>query len=106
MVLEALASGCRIVMTDLPGLDSWLSPSLEKNGFVERVNLPRLIRVDEPEPADLPEYVHDLSAAITRQLFRSIDAAPDWNACVLPCIQPMGWEGVFRKIENVYAMVG
>jgi len=105
VVLEALACGCRIVMTDLPGLDSWLSPSLEENGFVERVKLPRLIRVDQPEPADLPEYVHNLSTAVTRQLHRCIDAAPDWNTCVLPCIEPMGWEGVFRKIEKVYAHV-
>ena len=72
VVLEALACGCRIVMTDLPGLDSWLSPSLEENGFVERVKLPRLVRVDEPEPADLPEYVKNLSDAISRQLRRSI----------------------------------
>ena len=105
VILEAMACGCRIVMTDLPGLDSWLSPSLEENGFVERVKLPRLIRVDQPEPSDLPEYVKNLSDAITRQLYRCTEAAPDWNACVLPCIQPMGWEGVFRKIEKVYAMV-
>ena len=47
VVLEALACGCRIVVTDLPGIDSWLSPELEENGFVERVKLPRLVRVDE-----------------------------------------------------------
>ena len=105
VILEAMACGCRIVMTDLPGLDSWLSPSLEENGFVERVKLPRLIRVDQPEPSDLPEYVKNLSDAITRQLCHCIEAAADWNVCVLPCIQPMGWEGVFRKIEKVYAMV-
>jgi len=105
VVLEALACGCRIVMTDLPGLDSWLSPSLEENGFVARVKLPRLIRVDEPEPADLPEYVKNLSDAISLQLRRSIDRPPDWRACVMPCIAPMGWEAIFRKIEAVYSRV-
>jgi glycosyltransferase involved in cell wall biosynthesis len=105
VVLEALACGCRIVMTDLPGLDSWLSPSLEENGFVARVKLPRLVRVDEPEPADLPEYVKNLSDAISLQLRRSINRSPDWRACVMPCIAPMGWEAIFRKIEAVYSRV-
>jgi len=105
VVLEALACGCRIVMTDLPGLNSWLSPSLEESGFVERVKLPRLVRVDEPEPADLPEYVKHLSDAISRQLRRSLDGSPDWSACVMPCIQPMGWAAVFQKIEAVYLKV-
>jgi hypothetical protein len=92
-------------MTDLPGLDSWLSRDLEQNGFVERVKLPRLKRVDEPEAADLPAYVRSLSRAISRQLYRSLRDSPDWNACVLPCIRPMGWKGVFEKIEAVYRKV-
>lgn len=105
VILEALACGCRIVMTDLPGLDSWLSPDLVKNGFVERVKLPRLKRVDEPEPDDLPEYVRNLSDAISRQLQRCLKDGPDWHACVLPCIQTMGWEAIFQKIESVYTGV-
>jgi hypothetical protein len=35
---------------------------------VERVKLPRLIRIDQPEPSYLPEYVKNLSDAITRPL--------------------------------------
>lgn len=102
VVLEALACGCRVVVTDLPGLDTWLPPDLEENGFVERVPMPRLIRTDEPVTADLPEFVKNLSAAISRQLERSHRRASEGNSCVASCVQALGWRSIFEKIEHVY----
>ncbi|HSO67963.1 MAG TPA: glycosyltransferase family 4 protein [Desulfatirhabdiaceae bacterium] len=102
VLLEALASGCRIVTTDLPGLDTWLPEAIRDTDIVERVRLPRLIRVDEPHPSDLPEFVNNLATAISRQLHRSVCTETDWASCVMPCIQHLSWERIFKKIETVY----
>ncbi|MCK7512374.1 MAG: glycosyltransferase [Desulfobacterales bacterium] len=48
VVVESLACGCRVVMTDLPGVDAWMPAGLCAEGLVERVPLPRLVGADTP----------------------------------------------------------
>ncbi len=105
VLLEALACGCRVVTTDLPGLDTWLPKAIQDTGIVERVRLPRLIRVDEPHPSDIPEFVSRLASAISRQLHRSICTETNWAACVMPCIAPMSWERIFDNMSKIYDSV-
>ncbi len=99
VVIESLACGCRVVMTDLPGLDSWMPAGLCAEGLVERVPLPRLTGPDTPHPEDLPAFVDRLAAAISRQLARSAECsrAPAARDCRL---DPLTWQGVFRRMES------
>jgi glycosyltransferase involved in cell wall biosynthesis len=98
VVIESLACGCRVVMTDLPGLDSWMPAGLSAEGLVERVPLPRLTGPDTPNPEDLPAFVERLAAAISRQLARSAECsrAPAERDCRL---DPLTWQGVFKRME-------
>ncbi len=105
VVLEAIACGCRVVVTDLPGIRHWLPERLIKNGIVEVVPMPELIGPDVPVPSSLHKFVHDLVTAINRQLARCIDQEPDWNNGVLPCIESMNWQGIYGKIRAVYQEV-
>ncbi len=102
VVLESLACACRVVVTDLPGIDSWLPEDLDTLGIVERVPLPRLRGPDTPEPEDLPEFTVSLAAAISRQLRRCLCESPDWQNDVLGCIEGMNWQGIFEKVNGVY----
>lgn len=102
VVVEALASGCRVVTTDLPSLGSWLPETLQQEGIVERVPLPRLERMDEPHPEDIPTFVDRMARAIERQMNRIVAAPIDWEACVRPCIGLWGWASVYRKMEAEY----
>ena len=99
VVIESLACGCRVVMTDLPGLDSWMPAGLSADGLVERVPLPRLTGPDTPHPEDLPVFVERLAAAISRQLARSVECsrAPAARNCRL---DPLTWQGVFQTMES------
>ena len=105
VVVEALASGCRVVTTDLPSLDSWLPETLQHQGVVERVPLPRLHHVDEPYPEDIPMFVDRMARAIERQMERIVAAPVDWEACVRPCIGLWGWGSVYRKMEADYRLL-
>ncbi len=97
VVIESLACGCRVVMTDLPGLDSWMPAGLCENGHVERVALPRLDGPDTPVAEDLPRFVAELAAALTRQVKRTLECGRTPEAdCRL---EPLTWEGVYTRIE-------
>jgi glycosyltransferase involved in cell wall biosynthesis len=102
VVVEALASGCRVVTTDLPSLDSWLPERLHAEGVVERVPLPRLRDVDEPYPEDIPVFVDRMARAIERQMHRIVEGPLNWDSCVKPCIDLWGWAAVYKRIEAVY----
>ena len=100
VVIESLACGCRVVMTDLPGLDSWMPDGLCDEGLVERVRLPRLIGPDTPMPEDLPRFVEELVEALNRQLARSVACG---RASGADCrLAPMSWAGVFGRIRAAY----
>ena len=63
VLVEALACGCRLVATRLPGVVSGLAEPL--GDALDLVDLPRLERVDQPDPRDLPAFVETLAAAKT-----------------------------------------
>ncbi len=105
VVLEAIACSCRVVVTRLPGLSSWLPETLVKSGIVELVPLPGLIGPDVPDPLHLPRFTGNLIAAINRQLHRCMDNEPDWEGEVITSIESMNWEGIFHKVKKVYQEV-
>lgn len=100
VVVESLACGCRVVMTDLPGLDTWMPEELCAEGVVERVPLPRLDGPDTPVPDDLPAFVTRLAAAVSRQLDRRVACGQEAPACTR--LAPLSWSGVFGRIEAVW----
>jgi starch synthase len=98
VVIESLACGCRVVMTDLPGVDSWMPEGVCAEGLVERVPLPRLTGPDTPVAEDLPAFVEQLADALNRQIARSLecDRAKDPD-CRL---EPLSWAGVFKRVAS------
>lgn len=67
VTVEALASGCRAVVTSLPGVRPWLDASLP-DAPVSFVEPPRIQGVDVPVPEDLPAFEQRLSDALLEQL--------------------------------------
>lgn len=88
VVVEALACGCKVVVTDLPGIRPWLSANVPA-APVRYVAPPRMRDVDEPDPDDLPRFETDLAKAIRASL-----ADP-----VRPCaVSRLSWEGLCRRM--------
>jgi glycosyltransferase involved in cell wall biosynthesis len=105
VVLEAVACCCRVVVTELPGIDNWLPEKLVKAGIVELVPLPELIGPDVPDPSGLPRFTEDLTAAVGRQLHRCGQDEPDWEGEITCSIESMNWQGVFKRVSKVYTEV-
>jgi glycosyltransferase involved in cell wall biosynthesis len=98
VLIEALACGCRLVCTDLPGLRAALGSGVDP--VLERVPLPRLVGPDVPAAEDLPAFVDGLEARIEAAL----DKAPlgDPARSMPELLAPFTWEAVFRRIERVW----
>jgi glycosyltransferase involved in cell wall biosynthesis len=93
VLVEALACGCRIVATDLPGIRSELAPALGK--ALTMVPLPPLRSVDVPDPAGLPAFVDGLESALRSALEQPSPADPG-------ALEPFRWSAVFRRVEEVW----
>lgn len=65
VVVEALACGCKVVVSDLPGINPWLEQHVV-DAPVVYVPLPRMASVDEPVREDLPAFETRLAHAIER----------------------------------------
>ena len=98
VLVEALACGCRLVATELPGIAEELAPRL--GDALTMVELPRLETVDRPHPDDLPAFVGHLEAAIENAL----DAPPidDPARNTSETLSHFTWETVFDRVESVW----
>jgi glycosyltransferase involved in cell wall biosynthesis len=100
VLMEALACGCRLVATALPGVKELLAA--DDNPMVRLLDLPPLETIDTPFAADLPNLEARL-AEILAQTIQDVQAHPDpdWDyACTK--IFPYTWEKIFSKIDRVY----
>ncbi|RJP89611.1 MAG: glycosyltransferase [Desulfobacteraceae bacterium] len=100
VLVESLACECRVVTTDLPGLDTWMPEDLCAERLVEKVPLPRLMGPDTPVPEDLPGFVDNLANALTRQLEAAATCRGETG---ISCrVAGFSWEGVFERIQAAY----
>lgn len=104
VVIEALASGLRVVTTEQPGLKSYLDQVPGSREMIQYAELPPL-RVDQPSVQDLPAFEDRLYDAINLQLNRvkeRDDHGPAWEKA----IGTLSWEGVFSRmmsfIDKIY----
>lgn len=100
VLLEALACGCRLVTTDLPGCRELLQ-DVEPD-LVEFVPLPQLQGVDRLEQHDDECFIDDLHRAILHQATR-VEQLPNLDPLVVEAsVGPYTWESVFLKIAAAY----
>ncbi|MBU1074113.1 glycosyltransferase [bacterium] len=99
VLAEALACGCRLVGTELPGIRDQLAGPFA--GAMALVPAPRLEGVDRPRGEDLPGFVAALTAALADALARPPLGDP---ADALPgALAPFAWSAVYRRLAAVWA---
>ena len=80
VVVEALACGCKVVVTDLPGLRPWVESQMP-GAPVVYVEPPRMVGSDEPVGEDLPGFEERLAAALVEAAGMSRLTAEQARAC-------------------------
>lgn len=80
VVVEALACGCRVVVTDLPGLRPWVESQMP-GAPVVYVEPSRMVGSDEPVGEDLPGFEERLAAALVEAAGMFRPTAEQARAC-------------------------
>eukprot|EP00913_Durusdinium_trenchii_P023435 g22013.t1 len=94
VLVEAAASGCRLVTTALPGVMQQMVPSI--GSAIELVELPPMQSIDIPEAAGLPDFVNRLATAIDSALNR-----PPIGS-VEELVRDWTWASVFQRVEHIW----
>ena len=88
-MVEALACGLRVVISDLPGLKDWADKSI-KNADIIYVPMPAMRDADEPERQSLPEFEKRLAKAIEESAGRVSETPAD--------LSEVSWKGIADKV--------
>ena len=99
VVIEALASGLRVVVSDLPGLRPWLGNEINNSGLVSYVPLPGMVNADQPVSKELPIFESRLKDSILAQINRPPADRLANSPKIKQAIAKLSWLGVFEKIE-------
>ncbi|MGE0491082.1 MAG: glycosyltransferase family 4 protein [Vulcanimicrobiota bacterium] len=92
VLLEALACGCKVVVTALPTVVDWLAPELIESGWVTLVPMPALEGVDRLAPHGVAGFVSDLEQALAR----AFAARPTLD--LEAALAPYRWSSLARQI--------
>jgi glycosyltransferase involved in cell wall biosynthesis len=99
VILEALACGCRIVATDLPG--SELLGDLRVD-YISRVKLPALHGVDRPLPVEEAAFERRLEGALRCQIEAAAARPTIELSSIAPKLARFTWSGIFERVQEVY----
>lgn len=88
--VEAIACGCRAIITDVPGVRNWLSENAPQ-ARISYVQLTEMRNMDEPLPQELPFFELSLAKAIKS----AIDILPTETD-----LSRITWSGLAARIFN------
>ncbi len=91
-VIEALACGDRVVMTDLPGIREWLSEAAP-GADVRYVRMPQMKNTDEPIPETLPAFEMRLAEALLESISQREQNTAD--------VSGISWARIAEKVLEI-----
>ena len=103
VVLEALASGCRVIATDLPGVMEVAGDV--KADVITLVRTPRLRNMDQPYPEDLAAFEQHLARALEIQMTRTLKRPQIDISPIAGTLAAFTWQGIFDRVQKVYFKV-
>ena len=98
VAIECLASGLRVVSTEIEALQTLLGDKVNNSGVIEYVPLPRIYDTDKPLKEDIPAFIENLKDKLLVQInaVKSGIPIPDY---VLQEIDTHSWSSISKNIH-------
>jgi len=102
VVIEAIASGAKVICTNLPGLDDFLGEELKKLDAIRYIKMPRLKSVDSPFEEDIEAFEKELVLTIDKVSDEILaDKYYDIDK-VIESLEDKTWVGLFNRLEKLF----
>ena len=101
IVMEALASHMRVVVSRFSPLEDYLGTLINQSGILSYVDLPRIHDQDQPYEEDLPNFRAQLFEAISQQI-EAVQTKPFFTPEVSKAILTKSWSSI---IEHQYQLL-
>ncbi|MCL2235905.1 MAG: glycosyltransferase family 4 protein [Defluviitaleaceae bacterium] len=98
IAIESLATGLRVVATEIEALMSLLGEKVNKSGVIEYVKLPRIYNTDKPVEEDVPQFVEDLADKLATQVAR-VRKGEGFTKEIESQISTHSWAGIAGRIN-------
>ncbi len=102
VVIEALACGCAVLVTELPDISEWIDNVLIENNVVKLIPPPKLKTVDMPVEEDIDAFIENIKAGIIfyaekyfKGEFPEIEKFMEYITCY-------SFENLFDRIFQIY----
>ena len=102
VVIEALASGAKVIATDLPGLDDFLGDEFKKLDAIRYINMPRLKTVDTPLEDDIESFEKEITSKIDETSDEIINDKEYKIDEVMKLLEDKTWAGLFNRLEKKF----
>lgn len=90
VVIEALACGMKVVMTNLSGVPEFFENNVPEAN-IRYVKLPTLRNMDEPVKEELPVFEDELAEKIRESIEDNSEVDTD-------CVKSLSWENILKKV--------
>lgn len=100
VLLEAMACGCRVIATEVPGVRELFETDFSP--WVKTLPTPPLRQVDKPLPGTEGAFEDHLAVLLRSQIQAVLDAPGIPADEIRRFLEPFTWPRVFGRIERVY----
>ena len=102
VVIEALASGAKVIVTDLPGLDDFLGNSFKELDAIRYIDMPKLKNIDTPYENGIPNFEKAISSKIDEVSDEIINDKEYKINEVTQLLQDKTWTGLLNRLEKLF----
>lgn len=98
VVIEALASGCNVVTTDIPGVKEWIGEKINNSGKIDYIKLPRMKSIGVPYDEELEDFENRLYHSIDKMLQSIIEYNSRNKELEM---NDKTWSGLCQRLERM-----
>lgn len=97
VVLEALACGSEVIVSDINGVKEWMGDEINNSGNISYIKLPKMKSIGIPIKAELP-YFEEL---LYRELDSRIKKIINKKEIITVNMEEKTWRGLTKRVHNM-----